>query len=112
MVSFVSAPEEVNGLYASRMDRQQAYMLGFLNAVQSKRGDIKMMLSLLNQLSSQMMTDCSGKVMSDYLKRFADFEVVEVVTPEGNDVLTETPAFYADEEKLDELILRLFYAPK
>ena len=36
-----------------------------------------------------------------------------MVTPEGENVIgDEYYEFYPDEEKLDELIVRLFYAPK
>ena len=42
-----------------------------------------------------------------------DYTVAGFVSPEGKNVLGEKYyEFYPDEEKLDELILRLFYAPK
>jgi hypothetical protein len=47
------------------------------------------------------------------MDRYSDYEIVEIVSPEGENVLGEKYyEFYVDEVKLDELILRLFYAPK
>jgi hypothetical protein len=47
------------------------------------------------------------------LDRYADFTLAEVVTPEGESAVVDGHyEFYVDEEKLDELIIRLFYAPK
>ena len=46
------------------------------------------------------------------LERYADYELVEIVSTEGENTRGEKyMEFYVDEEKLDELILRLFYAP-
>ena len=47
------------------------------------------------------------------MDRFGNYEIGEVVTPEGENVMGEKYfEFYLDEEKLDALILQLFYAPK
>jgi len=47
------------------------------------------------------------------LDRYTDFTINRVVTPEGsNKVVDGYYQFHADEEKLDKLILELFYAPK
>ena len=60
-----------------------------------------------------MVTDCSANAISGMVERFDQFKVNEVVSPEGENVLgDEYYEFYVDEEKLDALILRLFYAPK
>ena len=55
----------------------------------------------------------SVTVFSDMMTRYSDYEIVEIVSPEGENVLGEKYyEFHVDEEKLDELIVRLFYAPK
>ena len=47
------------------------------------------------------------------LERYEGYTLNEIVTPEGENVMGEEYyEFYPEEEKLDELILRLFYAPK
>ena len=52
-------------------------------------------------------------ILSSMLDRYLDFTINEVVTPEGENVIHDGHyEFYPDEQKLDELIVRLFYAPK
>ena len=47
------------------------------------------------------------------LSRFKGFVIREIVTPEGENMLgKEYYEFHVDEEKLDALILRLFYRAK
>lgn len=97
----------------SRMDRHKAYMTGFLRALQKSSQDEDFVLTAYNEVSPYIVTDCSAKVLSGMLSRYSDYTLGEVVTPAGENTLTETYyEFYADEEKLDALILRLFYAPK
>jgi hypothetical protein len=47
------------------------------------------------------------------LSKYASYDVGEVVSPAGENVMGEQYfEFYVDEENLMELVLRLFYAPK
>ena len=47
------------------------------------------------------------------LSRYSDYTLREVVTPVGENVTTnEYMEFYADEEELDKLIIRMFYKEK
>ena len=51
--------------------------------------------------------------MSNLLDRYADYTIAEVITPEGeNKIVGENYEFHVDEEKLDEMIVRIFYRPK
>ena len=60
-----------------------------------------------------MVTDCSTTVLLDLLDRVDGYELVEIVSPEGENVKGEQYyEFYVDEAKLQDLVLRLFYAEK
>ena len=98
----------------TRMERQKDYVDGFLKALMEKeQTDVEFALRLYEQVAPYIVTDCSSTTLSGMLDRYADFTLREVVTPEGKNVIGEEYyEFYPDEEKLDELILRLFYAPK
>jgi hypothetical protein len=60
-----------------------------------------------------LVSDCPINTLSAMVSRYVDYEIKEVVTPEGENVIGDDHyEFYVDAEKLDELIVRLFYAPK
>lgn len=101
-------------LNLSRMDRHQQYMEGFLDALHRKLdGSDAFALELYDAVDEYMVTDCSSTTLSTLMSRYADYEIVEVVSPAGENVLGEEYyEFYADEEELDQLILRLLYAEK
>ncbi len=101
-------------LNLSRMERQKEYMKGFLTALRTKLDEDSLFVPhTYEEMSPYIVTDCSVNVISGILDRYGDFPLNEIVSPEGNNVLGEKYyEFYADEEALDELILRLFYAPK
>ena len=101
-------------LNLSRIERQKEYMDGFVEAFRTKREEsAEFILTAYEQVQPFLVTDCSANAISGMMDRFSDFEINEVVTPEGRNVLgNEYYEFYADEEKLDALILRLFYSPK
>lgn len=101
-------------LNTSRIQRQQAYIDGFVDAFRQKREEnVEFILTAYEEVSPYLVTDCSANAVSGMIDRYGDFTIGEVVSPEGENVLGEKYyEFYVDEEKLDELILRLFYAPK
>ncbi len=95
------------------MERHKEYMDGFLQALREKGGDDAFALSVYEKVSPYIVTDCSANVISGMLKRYADYEIAEIVSPEGENVAGERYyEFYVEEEALDALILRLLYAPK
>ena len=56
---------------------------------------------------------CSTTVLTSMIDRYADYEIVEIVTPAGENVKgDEYYEFYVDAQQLDDLILRLFYEVK
>ena len=114
-VTFVQTRRDVGSqMNLSRMDRHRTYMEGFLEALREKAEDSTSFFpKVYEDVSPYMVTDCSANVFSDLMGRCVDYPLVEIVTPEGENVMGEEYfEFYADPQKLDELILRLFYAPK
>ena len=98
----------------TRMQRQKEYVDGFLNALMEKEQEnIEVALTLYEQVAPYIVTDCSSTTLSGMLDRYAEFTLKEVVTPVGENIIEDGHyAFYVDEEKLDELIVQIFYVPK
>ena len=98
----------------SRMERHKTYFNGLVDALQSNlEGSIDFAVSLYEEISPYIVTDCSVNALTGMLERYADYDLVEIVSPEGENTRgKQYMEFYVDEEKLDALILRLFYAPK
>ena len=113
-VSFVRTRKDVGDqLNLSRIQRQKEYIKGFTEAFKAKQAqDPEFFLSAYDEASPYIVTNCSANAISGMLKRYSGYSLGEIVTPEGENVLNEYYEFYADEEKLDALILRLFYAQK
>lgn len=101
-------------LNISRMERQKEYMNGFMDALTAKLNQSETyVLTTYDTVSPYMVTDCSVNVISGLLERCSGYTLKEIITPDGENVMGEEfYEFYIDEEKLDELILRLFYAEK
>lgn len=101
-------------LNISRMERQKDYAEGFLDVLKEKAlADSSFILRAYEDASPYMVTDCSSTVWASMLDKYADYTLVEVVSPKGeNKVGEKYMEFYLDEEALDEVVLRLFYAPK
>lgn len=98
----------------SRMDRQKQYVDSFLKTLKTKlQSETAFAVTLFEEASPYLVTDCSTTVLSSALEDYADYSIKEIVTPTGVNRKGETyMEFYADEDALDELILRMFYAPK
>ena len=101
-------------LNVSRNRRQKDYMIAFSDAFQKKmETSASFAMGVFQDISPYIVTDCSGNVMSSMMSRYGTYTLKEIVTPEGENLRgKEYMEFYVDEEKLDELILRLFYSPK
>ncbi len=98
----------------SRIQRHKAYLDGFVESLRTAQADgPEFLLTAYGQVQPYIVTNCSGSAISGMMERYRDFRLEEAVTPEGENRLGEKYyEFYVDEEKLDELILQLFYAPK
>lgn len=101
-------------LNISRNRRQKEYMENFAQAFRTKvENSDTFALTAYQDISPYIVTDCSGNVLTSMMSRYGSFELKEIVTPEGENVMgKEFMEFYVDEEQLDDLIIRLFYAEK
>ena len=97
----------------SRMQRQKDYMEGFLKSFRQANKEESFVINTYDSVSEYIVTDFTTKSISATLNQYSDYTLDQVVSPEGeNSMKGQHYAFYADEEKLDALILDLFYAPK
>ena len=114
-INFVRTRRTVGDqLNISRIQRQQEYLDGFVDSFRQKQTqETEFIIQAYEDVQPYLVTDCSANAISGMVDRFSGYQINEVAVPEGENVLGETYyEFYADEEKLDALILRLFYAPK
>ena len=98
----------------TRMERQKEYVDGFLEALYSKADtSATFLLSTYEDILPYIVTDCSAETLSTLLDRYSDFTMKEAITPQGENRIEDGHyAFYPDEQKLDELIVDIFYRPK
>lgn len=103
-----------NQLNLSRMKRQEEYARGFAEAFKKKMDDSEgFLMTTYEAISPYMVTDISFNTMNGLMQRYAEYELAHILTPEGENVLGETYyEFYVDEEKLDQLVLDVFYKAK
>lgn len=114
-IRFVRTRRDVGDqLNISRIDRQKEYIGSFLKKFRSRyHSDLEFAAKTYDQVSPYIVTDCSLNTITSLMDRYGDYEIKEVVSPTGENVMGEEYyEFYADEKALDELILRLFYTPK
>jgi len=98
----------------TRMERQKEYMESFLSTLkEASQENVNLAISLYDQVSPYIVTDCSAETLSGMMKRYVDFTFKEVITPEGENRISDGYyEFYVDEEKMDELIVDVFYSTK
>ena len=98
----------------TRMARQKEYVNGFLKALEKKEHEgIGFAARLYEKLAPYIVTDCSVDALSKIVSYYLNYKLVGVITPEGDNRIEDGHyAFYTDEEKLDALIVDLFYRPK
>lgn len=114
-ITYVRTRKDIGDqLNLSRIQRQENYIDGFVESFRRKQAaDPEFLVDTYDAVAPYLVTDCALNVISGMIERYGDYKIGEVVTPEGENVLGEEYyEFYVDEEKLEELILRLFYAPK
>jgi LCP family protein required for cell wall assembly len=114
-LSFVQTRKDVSDqMNISRMNRQQEYMENFVTAFNEKvKEDDTFVLKTYEDVSPYVVSDCSINSFSAMLNRYADYTLREIVTPSGENVLTEDyMEFHVDEKALEELIMNMFYTKK
>lgn len=98
----------------TRMKRHMAYVEGFFEALNSQleQGD-EFIVTAYEEASPYLVTDCSINTINGMLQHYSGYTLKELRTIEGEHVVGDTyMEFYPDADKLDDLILSLFYAPK
>ena len=113
--NYIRARKSVgNQLNLARMERQEQYMENLLVKLREKADAEELFsLELYEQMAPYIVTDCSVTVASGLMQRCSEYELKEIISPEGRNVRGEEYyEFYIDENKLDDLILRLFYTKK
>lgn len=100
-------------LNLSRIERQKDYIQGFFTAFKSSAQNANFLVDAYEEISPYIVTDCSTNALSGIVSRYEDYDLRQIVTPKGENVLSnEYYEFHVDEEALDKLILELFYRPK
>ena len=98
----------------TRMERQKEYVAGFLEALREKEHeDADFVLKLYDEVAPYLVSDCPVSTMSNMMSKYLDYSINVILLPEERNVVEDGHyAFYVDEEKLDELIVQLFYVQK
>lgn len=98
----------------TRMERHREYMDGFREALRSKLDEnTRFVVETYSEVAPYLVSDCPINSLTSMIERYEAYEFCGVITPEGKNTVGQTHyEFYADEEKLDKLVIDLFYAPK
>lgn len=101
-------------LNLARIERQKEYMNKFAETFRSKTdADQAFILDTYNQVAPYILSDLPVSTLTGMVERYKDYPITAMLSLEGENVRGETYyEFYPDEEKLENLILELFYAPK
>ena len=114
-INYVRTRKDVGDqLNLTRIERQKNYIRGFAEALRTKQeSDVSFVLNVHEQVSPYIVTDCSVKVLSNLLEKYTQYEVGQVLSPAGENVMGEEYfEFHVDQEDLDRIVLQMFYAPK
>lgn len=101
-------------LNLSRMERQTEYVKRFADVLRTKLdSSAQFSLELYNTVADYIVTDCSGTVLSAAMERYADFDLQEIVSLQGeNRIGDEFMEYHLDAEALNDLVLELFFVEK
>lgn len=114
-LSFVRDRQDVGDQKnVTRMERHREYMEGFRKALREKLDESAgFVAETYSVVAPYLVSDCPINTLTSMIERYEDYQFTGVITPEGENRITDGyNAFYADAEKLDELVIELFYAPK
>ena len=114
-LNFVRTRKDVGDqLNLSRIERHKEYMDGFVEAFRAKRATgADFILDAYEAVAPYMVTDCSANLIASMIQRYEDYQIGQILSPAGENVMGETYfEFHADEAALKELVLQLFYAEK
>lgn len=115
-ITFIQTRKDIGDqMNISRMERHTEFMSGFIKAFKNQLendGD-SFVYNTYTAIDEYMVTDVSVNTMSNLVKKYADYQLEDIIVPEGENIAgADYMEFHADEDKLDSLILNLFYAEK
>lgn len=114
--SFVQSRKDVGDeLNLSRVERQKQYMDGFVTSFKRtmETSDTGFVLDTYNMVAPYLLSDLPVSTLTGMVERYVDYPLMGVLSLEGeNKRGKEYMEFYADKDKLEDLCLELFYAPK
>lgn len=96
-----------------RMVRQRQYLEALGEALSKKlKEDDGFLFSCLAKINPYLVSDCTAEQLSSLAERVNDSSSMEFFTLDGEAKRGKTYVeFYADEENLQELVMKLFYEP-
>ncbi len=113
--TFVRGRKNVgNQLNISRIDRHKQFINGFMQAFNTKLNQSdSFVINAYQSVQDYIVTDTTATALSSMLSQYKDYELKEIITPEGENKFTgDYLEYYVDKDKLDTLVLNLFYAEK
>lgn len=98
----------------TRMERHREFVDGFREALGEKLDESSsFILETYSTVAPYLVSDCPISTLSGMIDRYEDYQFNGIITPEGQGVTGEEYyEFYVDQDKLDALVIELFYAPK
>lgn len=114
-LTFIRARKNVGDqLNISRSERHKEYAKGFLESYRDKsKTDSLFGKKLIEATEGYLVTDCSVNTLMSFSERYGNYELGEIVSPKGENVRgNEFYEFYIDEEDLENIVLKYFYAVK
>lgn len=98
----------------TRLERQKEYIKGFIESFRARQDEsLEFVLTTYETVAPYLVSDCPVNTLSTMMNKYQDYELKNIITPEGENVLGEQfYEFYIDEDKLNDLVIELFYAPK
>ncbi len=114
-LSYVRGRQDIGDeLNTSRIERQEIYIRAFLDAFSVKlNSGESFVLDTYGKISNFALSDLTDTGLSSLFNRWKDYSLSETIRLEG---ITAHPKefmeFYPDEEKLAEIVFRLYYAKK
>lgn len=114
-INYVRTRKDVGDqLNLTRIERQKDYIGGFSDALRNQyEANPEFILSVYKEVQPYIVTNCSDKAFNSLFHKYASYEIGQILSPKGNNVMGEKYfEFYADEDDLLRITLDLFYAPK
>jgi len=94
----------------ARMERQKLYMNSLIASLAESNLSDSKLLDAYDGISPYIVTDSSSSDFSSMYSNISSYSCEGIISPEGESIAGENfMEFYADDEKLRELVIDLFY---